>query len=56
MARSRPHPDGGSGDLHHSAAVLLLFLFVSRELEGSEEEDRALPKAAGRKERFNASD
>lgn len=55
MARSHSHPDGCGGGLHHGAAVLLLFLPVSFELEGSEEEDGALPNPAGRQERLHAS-
>lgn len=57
MARCRLHPDGCGGGLHHGAAVLLLLLPVSCELEGSEEEeDGALPNTAGRQERLHASD
>lgn len=55
MARGHSHPDGCRGGLHHGAAVLLLFLPVSCELEGSEEEDGALPNTAGGREGLHAS-
>lgn len=56
MARSRSHLAGCGGDLHHGAAELLLFHSASRELEGSEEEDGALPNIVEREKRLHASD